>query len=107
MVVLTEFGRTTTFTLLENTIEITEIVEAAVETDLGYGVCAINKHPTGIPQSKVNDILTEISPCMEFKETTKGRWTHTSDISHLRQTNLITIILVDEILHLLHSAAIA
>ena len=69
MVILTEFRRTTTFALLENTIEITEIVEAAIKTDFGYRMRAINKHSTGITQTLINNILTKISTRVEFEET--------------------------------------
>ena len=72
VVVLTKLGRTTPFTLLENTIEIAEIIKTAIETDLGNRVCAINKHTTGIAQTKVDNILAKIPPCVELKESTEG-----------------------------------
>ena len=106
MVVFTEFRGTTTLALLENPVEIAEIIEAATETDLRDGMCTINEHPTGIAQSLIDNIFAEVTTRMEFEEATEGRRTHASDISQLWQTDLITVVLVDKVLHLLHATAV-
>ena len=107
MVVFAEFRGAAAFPLLEYAVEIAEVVEATTETNLRDGVRAVDKHTAGISQSHIDDILTEVAPRMEFEETAESRRTHACDISQLRQADLIAIVLVDEILHLLHPAAVA
>ena len=107
MVVLAKFRRTTSLAFLEDAIEIAKVVETTTETDFGNGMSTIDEHTAGIPQALVDNILAEVSACMEFEETAESRRTHASDIGYLPQTDFILIMLFDEILHLLNPTAVA
>ena len=106
MVILPEFRRTTSFPFSEDSVEVAQVIKPTTITDFSNRVCAIHKHPTGITQTEVYDILAEITTRMEFKETAEGRRTHAGEISHLCQTDFFLIMLVDETLHLLYPSTI-
>ena len=48
MVVLTEFGGTAPFLLLEDAVEVAQVVEAASIAYLGNGMGAVDQHPAGM-----------------------------------------------------------
>ena len=72
MVVFAEFRGATALTLLENAVEIAEVVEAAAEGNLCYGMGTVDQHAAGKAQSVVDDILAEVAPGMQFEETAEG-----------------------------------
>lgn len=107
MVVLTEFRRTAALLLPEDTIEIAQIIEATPIAYLGYGMGAIYQHPTGIAQSHINDIITEVTTRMQFEETTECTGAHPCQTGDISQTDLVLVILVDIVLHLQHPTTVA
>ena len=107
MVVFAEFRGATALTLLENAIEIAEVVEAAAEGNLCYGMGAVDQHAAGKAQSVVDDILAEVAPGMQFEETAEGRGAHACDIGYLREAYILAVMLVDEALDFLDAAAVA
>ena len=107
MVVFPEFRRAATLLFAENAVEITQIIEAAAITDLCNRVCAVNQHAARITQSHVNNIICQIPTCMQFEESAEGARTHTCDIRHIRQSDLVHIVLIDIVLHFQHPSAVA
>ena len=106
MVILTEFRRTATLLLLKDTVEIAEVVKPATVTYFRYRMGAVDQHPTGVAKTQVNDIVTEITSCMQFEEPAEGTGTHSGKTGYIRKTYLILIILVDVVLYLEDSSAV-
>ena len=107
MVVFAKFGGTAALTLLEDAIEIAEVVEATAITNLGNGTIAVDQLTTGVAQTEVDDVLAEVAARVELEEAAERRGTHAGDISKLGEADLITVVGVDEGLHLMHTTAVA
>lgn len=86
VIVFAELSRRAAFLLLENTVEIAEIVETAIETNLTDRLGSINQHTGSIAQTKVDDILADVTPCMQLEELAESAWTHTSQIGKRRSS---------------------
>ena len=93
MIVFAELSRRAAFLLLENTVEIAEIVETAIGTNLTDRLGSINQHTGSIAQTKVDDILADVTPCMQLEEPAESAWTHTSQIGEHRQAQVVHIVL--------------
>ena len=107
MIILTEFRGTTTLLLTENTIEVAQVVEAAAVANLCYRMGAVDEHPARIAQSHVDDIIRQVTARVQFEEAAEGTGTHTRDIGHIIQADLVHIVLIDIVLHLQHPSAVA
>ena len=66
----------------------------------------IDQHTAGIAQTVINNVVTQISTGMKFEETTECRSAHSRDISYLRQTDLLSIMLIDESPDFLYTTAV-
>ena len=107
MIILTEFRGATALLLAENTIEIAQIIEPAAIADLRNRIGTVDEHPAGIAQSHVDDIIRQVTACMQLEEATEGAGTHAGDIGHVVETDLVHVVLTDVILHLQHPTAVA
>ena len=67
MVILTELRGGTAFPLLEDAVEVAQVVETALETDLGNALRRVHQHTAGIAQSLLDDILAEVASGMELE----------------------------------------
>ena len=71
VIVFAEFGWTTSLTFPEDTVEVAEVIEATMVTDLSDGVGTVDEQSAGVPQAQVDDIVAEITTRMKFEEPTK------------------------------------
>ena len=76
MIVLSELTWRASLLLLEDAIEVTEVIETAVEPDLADAFGSIHQHPGCITQTEVDDILRDVSACMELEESAEGTRAH-------------------------------
>ena len=107
MVIFPEFRGAATLFLAENTVEVAQVIEAAAVADLRYRMRTVDEHPTGIPQSHVDDVIRQVTARMQFEEAAEGTGTHARYICHISQTDIIHIVLIDIVLHLQHPSAVA
>ena len=105
MIVFSELTWRAPLLLLEDAIEVTEVIETAVEPNLTDAFGCIHQHSGGIAQAEVNDILRDISARMELEESAEGTRAHTRQRGEIRQTEFIHIVLRDIVLHLQNTAA--
>ena len=71
MIVFTEFRWTAALALLENTVEITEVVETAAIANLGNGTRTVDQLTTSVTQTKVYDVFAKVTACMQLEKTTE------------------------------------
>lgn len=98
MVVLPEGRGGTVLLFLEDTVEITEVIESTGVTDLRNTLGCVYQHPAGIAETDVNDIVTEVTSCAQLEEAAECRGAHPCDIRQYGKTYLIRIVLVDIVL---------
>ena len=106
MIVIPEGGRGAALLFLKYTVKVAEVIKPATVTYFRYRMGAVDQHPTGIAKTQVNDIVTEITSCMQFEEPAEGTGTHSGKTGYIRKTYLILIILVDVVLYLEDSSAV-
>ena len=106
MVVLTKLGWRASLFLLEDTVEIAEVVETTFEGYFRDGPCRVHQHTRGIAQTYVDDILREVAPRVQFKETAESTGTHARYVGQGRQAQLVAIVLRYKILDFQHAATI-
>ena len=106
MIAFAELAWRASFLLLEDAVEVAEVVESAIKTNLTDALGGIYQHAGSITQTQVDDILRNISAGMELKETAERTAAHACKRGKLRQTEFIHIVLGDEILHLQDAPAI-
>ena len=106
-VVFPEFRGTTILTLAEDTVEITEVVETTMVTNLRDRVGTVNEQSAGMTQTQVDDIVAEVTTGVEFEEPAEGRVAHTGDVGNGRETDLFAEMGIDVTFHLLNTSAVA
>ena len=106
MIVLSELTWRASLLLLEDAIEVTEVIETAVEPNLTDAFCSIHQHSGGIAQTEVDNILRDVSARMELEESAEGTRTHTRQRSEIRQSEFIHIVLRDIVLYLQNTSAV-
>ena len=100
MMVLSELTWRAPLLLLEDAIEVTKVIETAVEPNLTDAFGCIHQHSGGIAQTEVDNILRDVSARMELEESAEGTRAHTRQRGEIRQTEFIHIVLRDIVLHL-------
>lgn len=106
MIIFAEFRRTTPFTLLEDAVKVTQVVETTAVANLGDSAVAVNQLTTGMAQTEVDDVFAEVTTRVQLKETAERRGAHACDVSQLSEANLVAVMSVDEGLHFMHTATI-
>ena len=106
MIGVAEVGRGTALALLEDTVEVGDIVEARLVTDLHHRHGGIDQEAGCIPEANVDDIIGERTPGPDLEEPAEGRGGHTCHVGHGRKTYLIAEMLVDVVLHLTDAATV-
>ena len=95
MVVVAECCRRTSLLLLEDTIEVADVVEAAAVANLSNAGMRIDEQASGIAQADVDDVVADGLACPGAEETRESSWSHSGDVSKGLQTYLLLEVLVD------------
>ena len=107
MIILTELGGTAALALTEDAVEVAQVVETATIAYLRNRVGAVDELPASIAESQVDDVIAEVTACMELEETAERRGTHACNVGQLGQSDLILVVGIDITLHLLDATAVA
>ena len=57
-----------------------KVVKATTIADFSNSAATVNQLTTGMTQTEVDNIFTEITTCMQLEEPAEGRVAHTCDI---------------------------
>ena len=106
MVILAENGGRTPLLLLEDTVEIADIVEAAGVTNLCYAMRTVHQHSGGMPQADVYRVFRHRLVRVKVKEAAESRRRHACQTGQIVEADLPLEILIDILLHLAHPAAV-
>ena len=68
MIILTELGGTAALALTEDAVEVAQVVETATIAYLRNRVGAVDKLSAGIAKTQVDDVIAEVTTCMELEE---------------------------------------
>ena len=99
VVILTEFRGRTSFTLLEDTVEIADVVEAAGVAHFDDGHGTVGKETRSIAQTHIDDVLGYAFSRTELEETAEGSGCHRGQFCKGAQTDFLTEIPVDVLFH--------
>ena len=106
MIGVAEVGRGAPLALLEDAVEVGDIVEARLVTDLDHRHGGIDQEAGSVTETDVDDIVREGAARPDFEEPTEGGRSHASHIGDRRETHLLTEMLVDVVLHLTDAATV-
>ena len=107
MIILTELGGTAALALTEDAVEVAQVVETTTIAYLRNRVGGVDELPAGIAESQVDDVIAEVTACMELEEAAERRGTHACNVGQLGQSDLILVVGIDKALHLLDATAVA
>ena len=106
LIIAPELLGRTPFFALENAVEVRNVVETALKTDLGNRLGRIDQHTHRMTQTDLDQIIREIFPRPLGEKTAECRGTHPYKLGQLCKTYLLIIIAVDIGIDLLHAAAV-
>ena len=69
------------FFFLKDTVEVREVIEAAVITNLRDGSLRVHQHAGGVTDTDIGDIVGEGLPCPQLEETAESGRGHTYEFS--------------------------
>ena len=104
-VVFPEFLGRAALLLLEDAVEVGQVVEPALVTDLGHIPCGIHKHPGGKAKTDVDYVVRQGTSCPDAEETAEGHWAHTYKCSQAGKGQRLVVVIVYILLNLLNPTA--
>ena len=106
MIGIAEIRRRTAFALLEDTIEVGDIVEARLETDLNDRGGGVYQLASSVTESDVYDIIGERTSSADLEETAEGSRSHACQIGYCVEADLLLEVLVDVVLDFADASAV-
>ena len=82
------FGRAV-FLFLKDTVEVREVIEAAVITNLRDGSLRVHQHAGGVTDTDIGDIVGEGLPGPQLEETAESGRGHTYEFSQQVQADIL------------------
>ena len=107
LVNLTEYLGSVYLFLLEDTVEVGDVVEAAGVAYFGYRSCGAHKHLRRVTQAHIYHIVGDRSPCAQLEEAAEGCRGHSGKVGEVAEADVFLIMLVDVVLHLLDAPTVA
>ena len=80
-IIIPELFRRTIFLFLKDTVEVREVIEAAVITNLRDGSLRVHQHAGGVTDTDIGDIVGEGLPGPQLEETAESGRGHTYEFS--------------------------